>query len=123
MIHILLIWLLSFEKMAGSKPSHPNLTDLDMLDAVEVAQLLRMPVSTVLDFARRDVIPGHKIGRRWIFLRDEIEATVRDAPGSRPLPAAVPPPAKPALPAGPRSRGHPRGARSAASSAQARLFG
>ena len=109
--------------MARSKPSHPNLTDLDMLDAVEVAQLLRMPVSTVLDFARRDVIPGHKIGRRWIFLRDEIEATVRDAPGSRPVPASAPSPTKPALPAGQRSRGHPRGARSAASSAQAMLFG
>ena len=109
--------------MAGSKPSHPNLTDLDMLDAVEVAQLLRMPVSTVLDFARRDVIPGHKIGRRWIFLRDEVEATVRDAPGSRPVPAAAPPPTKPALQAGRRSRGHPGVARSAESSAQAKLFG
>jgi hypothetical protein len=118
------------EKMARSKPSHPNLTDRDMLDAVEVAQMLRMPVSTVLDFARRvldfarrDVIPGHKIGRRWIFLRDEIEATVRDAPGSRPLPAAAPPPAKTALPAGPRSHGHPRDARSARSPDQATLFG
>lgn len=107
--------------MAGSKPSHPNLTDLDMLDAVEVAQLLRMPVSTVLDFARRDVIPGHKIGRRWIFLRDEIEATVRDAPGSRPLPAPALYPAKTA-PVGSSSRGHPRSARLAESPAQAKLF-
>jgi hypothetical protein len=111
------------EEMARSKPSHPTLTDLDMLDAVEVAQLLRMPVSTVLDFARRDVIPGHKIGRRWIFLRDEIEATVRDAPGSRPLPAAALSPAKTALPAGSSSRGHPRSARLAESPAQAKLFG
>lgn len=23
------------------------------------------------------VVPGHKLGRRWIFLRDEIEAAVR----------------------------------------------
>lgn len=110
-------------EVARSKPSHPKLTDLDMLDAVEVAQLLRMPVSTVLDFARHDVIPGHKIGRRWIFLRDEIEATVRHAPGSRPLPTVAPAPAKTALPAGRRSRGHPRAAGSAESPAQATLFG
>ena len=60
-----------------------------MLDAGEVADLLRMPLSTVLEFARRGVIPGHKLGRRWIFLRDEIEVTVREAP-SRPRPQARP---------------------------------
>jgi excisionase family DNA binding protein len=60
-----------------------------VLDAGEVADLLRMPLSTVLDFARRGVIPGHKLGRRWIFLRDEIEVTVREAP-SQPRPQARP---------------------------------
>ena len=65
---------------ARAKPAHPHLSEHDMLDAREVAELLRMPLSTVLDFARRDVIPGHKIGRRWIFLRDEIVASVRQAP-------------------------------------------
>ncbi|MGH2850676.1 MAG: helix-turn-helix domain-containing protein [Solirubrobacteraceae bacterium] len=54
-----------------------------MLDAREVAELLRMRLSTVLEFARRGVIPGHKLGRRWIFLRDEIEATVRRAPAGK----------------------------------------
>ena len=28
-------------------------------------------------------LPGRKLGRRWIFLRDEIEATVRGQPGDR----------------------------------------
>ena len=60
--------------------SRPRLTRDDVLDAGEVAELLDMPLSTVLDFARRGVIPGHKLGRRWIFLRDELEAGVRDAP-------------------------------------------
>jgi hypothetical protein len=71
-----------------AKPAHPYLTEQDMLDAGEVAALLRMPVSTVLDFARRDVIPGHKIGRRWIFLRDEIIASVRQAPNRSCVPGA-----------------------------------
>jgi hypothetical protein len=39
-----------------------------------------MPISTVLEYARRGLIPGHKLGRRWIFIRDEIEAAVRAAP-------------------------------------------
>jgi excisionase family DNA binding protein len=61
-----------------------------VLDARQVAELLHLPISTALDFARRGVLPAHKIGRRWIFLRDEIEIGVRDAPNrsavSRPQP-------------------------------------
>ena len=57
----------------------PRLTGDDVLDAREVAALLHLPLSTALEFARRGVIPGHKLGRRWIFLRDEIEAGVRRA--------------------------------------------
>lgn len=33
---------------------------------------------------RRGVISGHKLGRRWIFLRDEIEAGVRRAAPTKP---------------------------------------
>jgi excisionase family DNA binding protein len=70
-----------------------------MLDAREVAELLRMRLSTVLDFARRGILPGHKLGRRWIFLRDEIEASVREAPTGRQRPQhqaqALRPPAAP----------------------------
>jgi hypothetical protein len=58
----------------------PSLTDHSLLDAQAVADLLHMRLSTVLDLARRGVVPGHKIGRRWVFLRDELEASVRAAP-------------------------------------------
>jgi hypothetical protein len=50
-----------------------------------------IPLSTVLEYARRGVIPGHKLGRRWIFLRDEIEAAVREAPGLAQAPTEVAP--------------------------------
>jgi excisionase family DNA binding protein len=60
-----------------------RLTRVDVLDGAEVAQLLHLPVSTVLDFARRGVLPGRKLGRRWIFLRDELEDAVRSAPTAR----------------------------------------
>jgi excisionase family DNA binding protein len=57
--------------------ARPHLTREDVLGGREVATLLDLPVSTVLEYARRGVLPGHKLGRRWIFLRDEVEATVR----------------------------------------------
>jgi excisionase family DNA binding protein len=57
--------------------ARPPLTREDVLGGREVADLLDLPVSTVLEYARRGLLPGHKLGRRWIFLRDEVEATVR----------------------------------------------
>lgn len=68
----------------------PRLSREDVLDGREVAELLHVPVSSVLDYARRGVLPGRKLGRRWIFLRDELENTVRAAPRSEDLlPAAA----------------------------------
>jgi excisionase family DNA binding protein len=61
-------------------PTRPRLTREDVLDGREVAELLHLPISTVLEYARRGLLPGHKLGRRWIFLRDEIETAVRSGP-------------------------------------------
>jgi excisionase family DNA binding protein len=122
---ILRIWLL-WSNIAGpmpahAKPAHPRLTDLDMLDVREVAQLLHMPASTVLEFARRGVIPGHKLGRRWIFLRDEIEASVRQAPSRRQAPAASAIDQAAAVRSLPRR--YPRAAPPAETVGQSKLFG
>ena len=43
------------------------------MTAGEVADLLRMPQSTVYELARRGRMPAHRIGRRWRFVRREIE--------------------------------------------------
>ena len=43
------------------------------MTAGEVADLIRIPVSTVNALARRGRIPGHRIGRTWRFVRREIE--------------------------------------------------
>ncbi len=69
--------------IAASIPTHRQLTREDVLDGREVAELLHLPISTVLEYARRGLLPGHKLGRRWIFLRDEVEAAVRGRPGDR----------------------------------------
>jgi excisionase family DNA binding protein len=62
-----------------SIPNRPPLTREDVLDGRDVADLLHLPISTVLEYARRGLLPGHKLGRRWVFLRDEVEASVRGA--------------------------------------------
>ena len=49
------------------------LTRDDVMTAAEVAELVRIPVSTVYELARRGQIPGHRIGRTWRFVRREIE--------------------------------------------------
>lgn len=59
----------------------PRLTREDVLNGREVAALLGLPLSTALEYARRGLLPAHKLGRRWIFLRDEVEAAVRENAG------------------------------------------
>ena len=71
--------------------TRPRLTRDDVAAAREVSDLLGIPLSTVLEYARRGVLPGHKLGRRWIFLRDEIEAAVRGAPGLANVPPEIAP--------------------------------
>jgi hypothetical protein len=78
--------------MASSgEATRPRLTRDDVLDARQVADLLHLPISTALDLARRGILPGHKLGRRWIFLRDEIETGVRDAPNRTAISHPQPP--------------------------------
>jgi excisionase family DNA binding protein len=79
-----------------SKPTRPHLTREDVLDVGEVADLLHMPRSTIFDYARRGVLPGHKLGRRWVFLREELDAAVRTAPRAAhpPQPPVLQPPAR-----------------------------
>ncbi len=57
---------------SASSPGRP-LTAADVMTAGEVAALLRVPKSTVEDWARRDVIPSRKIGRRRLYLRPVIQ--------------------------------------------------
>jgi excisionase family DNA binding protein len=53
------------------------LTRADVLTVADVAELLRMPRSTVYDLARRGLLPGHRLGRSLRFIRAEIDAWLR----------------------------------------------
>lgn len=62
--------------MQPGTPPKPErrLTADDVLIAKEVAALLHAPVTTVEDWARRGILPSRKIGRRRIYIRQDIEA-------------------------------------------------
>jgi excisionase family DNA binding protein len=60
----------------GSRPH--GLTGADVMTAVEVSELLHLPVSTVYYLARRGELPASRLGRTWRFLRPRIEELLRD---------------------------------------------
>jgi excisionase family DNA binding protein len=45
----------------------------DILKVSEAAELLRLPVSTVYDYAKRGILPSRRLGKHVIFLRPELE--------------------------------------------------
>lgn len=49
------------------------------MTATEVAKLLALPKSTVYELARRGELPCARLGRTVRFVRDDIEARLRDA--------------------------------------------
>ena len=49
------------------------LTRNEVMTASEVSELLRMPLSTVYELARRGELPASRFGRTWRFLRSRIE--------------------------------------------------
>jgi excisionase family DNA binding protein len=62
----------SAEPVAAARDSG-FLTRDEVMTAREVADLLRMPTSTVYELARRGVLPARRLGRTWRFLRPRLE--------------------------------------------------
>lgn len=50
-----------------------SLTRDEVMTACEVADLLKMPVSTIYQLARRGELPARRLGRTWRFLRPRLE--------------------------------------------------
>jgi excisionase family DNA binding protein len=53
--------------------AHHGLTRDEVMTAREVAELLKMPVSTIYQLARRGELPASRLGRTWRFLRPRLE--------------------------------------------------
>ncbi|MFZ2050700.1 MAG: helix-turn-helix domain-containing protein [Solirubrobacteraceae bacterium] len=60
-----------------------RLTADDVLTAKEVAVLLHAHLTTVEDWARRGILPSRKIGRRRLYIRQDIEAVLTGPPANR----------------------------------------
>jgi excisionase family DNA binding protein len=60
-------------------PGQRQLTADDVMTARDVAHLLHAPVSTVEDWARRGILPSVKIGRRRLYIRQNIERALTGA--------------------------------------------
>jgi excisionase family DNA binding protein len=62
-------------RQAGEPAPRPELglTRDEVLTAREVADLLKMPVSTIYELARRGELPARQLGRTWRFLRPRLE--------------------------------------------------
>lgn len=50
-----------------------GLTRDEVMTVREVADLLKMPVSTIYQLARRGELPARRLGRTWRFLRPRLE--------------------------------------------------
>lgn len=71
--------------MADQAYTRPRrLTADDVLTGREVAGLLHAPVSTVEDWARRGILPSVKIGRRRLYIRQQIETALTGQASQRP---------------------------------------
>lgn len=64
---------------AEPPPPPRGLTRADLLTAVEVAELLGVPVSTVREWGRNGTLPRIKLGRHVRFLRAHVDETILNA--------------------------------------------
>jgi excisionase family DNA binding protein len=62
----------------SAEPVAAAFTRDEVMAAREVADLLRMPTSTVYELARRGVLPARRLGRTWRFLRPRLEELLAD---------------------------------------------
>ena len=61
-----------------------GLTRADLMTAADVAELLRVPVSTVREWGRNGTLPRVKLGRHVRFVRAQVEAAILRS-GATPL--------------------------------------
>jgi excisionase family DNA binding protein len=50
----------------------------EILDADETAALLRVEAGTIMQLARKGELPGTRIGKSWVFLREDVMAFLKE---------------------------------------------
>ena len=62
---------------------------MSTLDVEDAARLLHLNVKRVQALARAGKLPAARVGRKWLFRREELEALLRARTGSAPGEAAL----------------------------------
>lgn len=50
---------------------------VETLNAIQAAEMLFADTETVLELARKGILPGTKIGKCWVFLREDVLSYLR----------------------------------------------
>ncbi|WP_420475252.1 helix-turn-helix domain-containing protein [Noviherbaspirillum sp. ST9] len=50
----------------------------ETLDVAEAAALLRAESETIMQLARKGALPGTRIGKSWVFLREDVIAFLKE---------------------------------------------
>jgi len=58
--------------MSADRSSIDVMAEFGILQAHEVAELLKLRQSTVLDLSRRGILPAFKIGKHWRYRRADL---------------------------------------------------
>ena len=58
--------------MTADRSSIDVMAEFGILQADEVAELLKLRQSTVLDLSRRGILPAFKIGKHWRYRRADL---------------------------------------------------
>lgn len=61
------------DRISQEPATRSGLTRDEVMTAREVSELLKMPVSTIYQLARRGELPASRLGRTWRFLRPRLE--------------------------------------------------
>ena len=51
---------------------------MEFITTQEVAKMLNHSVHSIRDKVAKGIIPGHRVGRKWLFDRDEVKASIVD---------------------------------------------
>lgn len=57
--------------------------DTEFLTVEEVAEYLRLPLSTVYKLAQDNKLPGFKVGKHWRFRKDAIQEWIKKQENDR----------------------------------------
>ncbi len=60
-----------------TKPTMMSTSSDDVLTLPEVAVYLKIPRTTVYKLVHQNKLPGHKVGKHWRFMRDEVDGWLK----------------------------------------------